>query len=454
MLTTQALNIQTVSEITKSIKVLLETGFSFVTVLGEISNLKKPHSGHLYFTLKDQTAQLSAVIFKQQLRYLEIKPADGLLVVCRGRITLYEPRGTYQLLIDSLEPHGAGQLRIAFDKLKKSLEIEGLFDQSAKQALPFLPNKVSLITSPGGAAIHDFLRTAENRFPGIPIEIIPVRVQGDCAADEIVEALTYLNHRRTSDVIVLCRGGGSLEDLWAFNEEKLARAIYESEIPIVSAIGHEIDFTISDFVADFRAATPTAAAEAVIPDKLALLRRVKRANYDLGNGLLRILGNYQYRIETQRRLLGDPSILVTNFALKLNTITKELARALEKQISVKQQRLKLCQDSLIEASPAQILMLRKQRITELSKLARMLIRLKIDRDRKQLGKASALLNSVSPLAVLARGYAIARDPKSGDVIRDSAKLSIGAKIEMILEKGGVEAEVTRIKGHKRFGTNY
>lgn len=448
MLTTHSVKIQSVAELTKSIRGLLETQFPFVTVVGEISNLRKPYSGHLYFTLKDSEAQIRAVLFKQQQRYLDINPANGLAVICRGRITLYEPRGEYQLLIDTIEAQGAGQLQIAFEKLKASLDAEGLFDQSAKQTLPFLPKKVSLITSPDGAAVHDFLKMADNRFPGLPVEIVPTRVQGDFAADEIVDALAMLNQRNDTDIIILCRGGGSLEDLWPFNEEKVARAIYTSQIPVVSAIGHEIDFTISDFVADLRAATPTAAAEAVIPDKLALREKIKRANNALGNSLLRVLDRYRLQVSTQERILGDPSILLSNFSLRLHNITIELGHALQTRLNFSRQKLEVQKNTLREANPGRILTSRKQRIVELGKLARLLISQKIGKEQDRLGKAAALLDAVSPLAVLGRGYSIALAKTSKQVIRDSHKLTIGDEVEVMLDSGSLDAEVTGIRHSK------
>ncbi|MCK4838640.1 MAG: exodeoxyribonuclease VII large subunit, partial [Desulfobulbaceae bacterium] len=352
--------------------------------------------------------------------------------------------GEYQLLVDTIESLGEGQLQIAFAKLKSSLAQEGLFDQSTKQPLPFLPNKVSLITSPGGAAVHDFLRMADNRYPGLPIEVIPTRVQGESAAAEIVEALTVLNQRKDSDVIILCRGGGSLEDLWAFNEETVARAIYASEIPVVSAIGHEIDFTISDFVADFRAATPTAAAETVIPDRLTLLARINRANYDLGNNLARIIDRYRYRIHSQQKMLGDPSILLNNFSLKLRNLQAKLGHALKNQLNVKHHRLRDLGDSLMAANPGRVLSLRKQRIDELSKLSHLLIRLRIEKERERLAKAAALLDAVSPLTVLGRGYSITLGGIDRKVIRDSSLLEVGNDIEIILAQGGITAKVTEV----------
>jgi exodeoxyribonuclease VII large subunit len=250
--------ILTVTELTKSIRGILETEFPFVTVTGEISNLRQPYSGHLYFTLKDENSQLKAVLFKTQQKYLRELPEEGQEVICRGRISVYEPRGEYQLIIDFVERLGTGELQIAFENLKLKLAQEGLFAQEAKKEIPQFPSRVALVTSPEGAALYDFLKVALQRFPSQPIEIYPVRVQGKEAAPEICEALAVLNRLKRSNVIVLCRGGGSIEDLWPFNEESVARAIFQSAIPVVSAIGHEIDFTIADFVADLRVPTPTS----------------------------------------------------------------------------------------------------------------------------------------------------------------------------------------------------
>ena len=261
-----AVRILSITEITQSITGLLEPEFPFATVAGEVSNLKRPYSGHLYFTIKDDNAQLKAVLFKQQQRYLSDLPRDGQQIVCRGRISVYEPRGEYQLIVDFLQARGEGSQQLLFEQLKKQLAEEGLFAAEHKKPIPFLPAKIALITSPDGAALYDFLKIALTRFPAIPIEILPVRVQGEEAANEIINGLALINNRKSSEVIVICRGGGSLEDLWPFNEERLARAIHASEIPVVSAIGHEIDFTIADFVADLRAPTPSAAAESIVPD--------------------------------------------------------------------------------------------------------------------------------------------------------------------------------------------
>ncbi len=291
-----ASQVQSVSELTRSIRGLLETQFSFVTVTGEISNMRRPYSGHLYFTLKDADAQIKVVLFKNQQRYLSAPLQDGEQVICRGRISVYEPRGEYQIIADFVENQGTGTLQIAFDRLKKRLDAEGLFDADRKKELPFLPEKIFLVTSPSGAALFDFLNIAATRFPGVPIVIFPVRVQGDGAAEEISRAISLLNSREKSGVIVLCRGGGSLEDLWAFNEEQVAYAIEASQLPVVSAVGHEVDFTIADFVADHRSPTPTAAAKDVLPDGEALRQHLEALQARITNGMTRKIESLRQKI--------------------------------------------------------------------------------------------------------------------------------------------------------------
>ena len=299
--------IQSVSELTRSIRGLLETQFSFVTVTGEISNMRRPYSGHLYFTLKDADAQIRVVLFKNQQKYLNAPLQDGEQVICRGRVSVYEPRGEYQIIADFVENQGRGTLQIAFDRLKKRLDAEGLFRSERKKALPFLPEKIFLLTSPSGAALFDFLGMAESRFPGVPIVIFPVRVQGDGAAQEISQAITLLNRHEKSGVIVLCRGGGSLEDLWAFNEEQVAYAISASLLPVVSAVGHEVDFTIADFVADHRSPTPTAAAKDVLPDGRALRQHIEVLQTTLTKSMARKIATMRQKIKIEQHRLGDPA---------------------------------------------------------------------------------------------------------------------------------------------------
>src|ERR671925_61165 len=268
--------ILTVSEVSERIKVVLEDTFFDIWVEGEISNLRTPSSGHTYLTLKDEHSQLRAVLFKMQRRYLRFDPKDGMLVIARGRISLYEPRGEYQLVIDYLEPKGLGALQMAFEQLKARLAQAGLFDPARKRPLPILPRCIGIVTSPTGAVIRDMLQILRRRFANLHVCIYPVRVQGDGAAEEIARAIEALNGNPGIEVIIVARGGGSLEDLWAFNEESVARAIYQSRMPVISAVGHEIDFTIADFVADVRAPTPSAAAELVVAAKDEFCGRIDR----------------------------------------------------------------------------------------------------------------------------------------------------------------------------------
>ncbi len=434
--------IQTVSELTQSIRGVLEVSFPFVTVAGEISNLRCPYSGHLYFTLKDETAQIKAVLFKPQQRYLACTPADGMEVVCRGRVSLYEARGEYQLIVDFLAEKGAGALQLAFDLLKRKLADEGLFGVERKRPLPLLPEKIALITSPSGAAVHDFLAMAEKRCAAIPVEIFPVRVQGAGAMEDIIEAITLCNQRGQNDVIVLCRGGGSLEDLWTFNEEKLARAIAGSQIPIVSAIGHEVDFTIADLVADFRAPTPTAAAEAVIPSRAQLHAQLHNLSTRLTKTVVEKLAFFRRTIEAHRKILGDPTSLLDQFRLTTDHALASLQFAFSTSLHQRQLALARLSQILASHSPQQRLEYQQQWVHELRRrLAQAMLRQQ-ERKRAALGKNAGLLHAISPLAVLGRGYSIVQQ-KNGDVVRSSAEVQLGENISITLAQGGIDCEVKK-----------
>ena len=444
--------IQTVSELTRSIRGVLETSYSMVTVSGEISNLRRPQSGHLYFTLKDPEAQLRAVLFKGQQRYLTTTPADGMEVLCRGRISLYEPRGEYQLIIDYLDAKGAGLLRIAFDQLKSRLEAEGLFDPQRKKALPFLPRSIAVITSSQGAAWHDFLTQAQKRAPGVRISLMPVKVQGEGAAEEMAEAIACLNRAEQMgqagdrdrdsawDIIVLCRGGGSLEDLWAFNEEVLARAIADSAIPVVSAVGHEVDFTIADFVADLRAPTPTAAAQMILPQWEQLRRAADEQGRRLALAMRRHLYRAGHELASAQRLLGDPGRLLIQHHLRLDHLSGELAHTLRHRLNLWHKLLNELAQSLQSHDPGRTLTLRQGRLKELALRLSFLINNHLQERRGQLGRVAGVLDAVSPLAVLSRGYAVARFP-DGRIIRSIDQLSLNDKIELTLADGVVDCRV-------------
>jgi len=302
----QSPRVYTVSTLTEEIKGLLETHFEFIWVEGEISNFRMPSSGHFYMVLKDENAQVRAVMFRPQARYLKFTPEDGMMILAQGRIGVYQPRGEYQIILDYLEPLGVGALALAFEQLKKKLAAEGLFDEAVKRPLPFLPQRVAVITSPTGAAIRDFLKVIRRRFANMEIIVVPVKVQGEGATEEMVEALKIVNDALDVDVIVLTRGGGSLEDLWAFNREELAYAIRASHIPVVSAVGHEIDITISDLAADLRAPTPSAAAELLVAEKESLKERLAEHQGRLASAFKQQLAFAQERLGLLRRHLRDP----------------------------------------------------------------------------------------------------------------------------------------------------
>ncbi|NOQ66192.1 MAG: exodeoxyribonuclease VII large subunit [Desulfobacterales bacterium] len=455
MLELQTPRILTVTELTRSIRGILETELPFVTVCGEISNLRQPYSGHLYFTLKDDSAQLKGVLFKQQQKYLRQLPEDGQQVICRGRISVYEARGEYQLIIDYLERLGTGELQIAFENLKQKLAEEGLFDQDHKKEVPAFPARIALVTSPKGAAVFDFLKVARHRFPSLPIEIFPVRVQGKEAAPEICDALATLNQRKQSDVIVLCRGGGSIEDLWPFNEESVARAIYGSAIPVVSAIGHEIDFTIADFVADLRTPTPTAAAEAIVPNRQILREHIQRLKQLLARTISQTIREKRHLINIQQRMLGDPRSLITHNLLHLDNVYSSLVHGYRRHLYTLSMQLGSLSGKLHKFNPVQQLTYKQQWTRELTRRLQSVMLQQLDKKESRLTAATTLLEAISPLGVLGRGYAVVRsghkEKPPGELIRSTRQVTVGKDLEVILQEGKLGCKVTEIKKDGRDG---
>ncbi len=413
-------SIYTVSDLTAHIRDALEGEFADVWVEGEISNLKAAASGHSYFTLKDAGAQLRAVLFRNSLRFLKFKPKDGLKVVARGKLTVYEQRGEYQVIVDYLEPAGFGALQLAFEQLKDRLAKEGLFDEARKKPLPRLPRQIGLVTSPDGAAIADMVRILRRRYENLHLLLYPVRVQGDGAAEDVVEALAYFQ-KHPVDVIIVARGGGSLEDLWAFNEETMARAIAASRIPVVSAVGHESDFTIADFVADVRASTPSAAAELVIESKAQLSRRIESLLDALVQRARYAILTRQHSVENQVRRRGFEGVrrLVRRRAQHVDDLERRLRR-LDIRVRVERgaARAADCSTRLTHA-----------------------LRLLLEQNRRRLDLAVAQVRQLSPLAVLDRGYAMVQGP-GGVLLRDSSQVRQGDRLDVRLKKGCLEAEVT------------
>jgi exodeoxyribonuclease VII large subunit len=437
----ELLHIYTVTSLTREIRERLETHFSTVWVSGEVSNLRKPLSGHIYFTLKDEGAQLRAVLFKGNHQHLRHKPQEGSQILCRGRLTVYEARGEYQIIVDYLEPLGLGALAQAFEALKTRLAAEGLFDPAHKKPLPYLPRRLALVTSPTGAVVRDFLRLLRQRFPGIEVLVYPVKVQGAEAAGEIAQALDDLNIYPEIEVIVLARGGGSLEDLWPFNEESVARAIYRSKIPVVSAVGHEVDFTIADFVADVRAPTPSAAVELVAPDKTELTRRLDR----LGASLYR---TWRRHVEAERRHLAqvvrrlpDMRRQLVDLRLNLDEQGETLARRFKRRLDERRQEVRLAGSRLFLLSPGKAVIPARQRLEQLSQRLLRSWRQNLAERRRHLDYCARHLAKLDPMSILARGYAVATRLPEGTIIRDVLEIPLGSQVRVRVAKGRMDCEV-------------
>jgi exodeoxyribonuclease VII large subunit len=437
-------HIYTVSSLTREIREHLETHFPLVWVSGEVSNLRRPVSGHYYFTLKDAEAQLRAVLFKGSHQHLRYKPEEGGQILCRGRITVYEPRGDYQLIVDYLEPAGLGALAQAFEALKTRLAAEGLFDQAHKQPLPFLPRRLALVTSPTGAVVRDILRLLKRRFPNVQVFIYPVKVQGADAAGEIVQALQDLPRYPGVEVIVLARGGGSLEDLWPFNEEMVARAIFHCPLPVVSAIGHEVDFTIADFVADVRAPTPSAAVELVVPDKFELTRRLERFGASLYRGWRRHLDGERRHLTAVSRRLPDLSRRLVDWRLRLDERAETLARRFLRHRESQNQRLHLTRSRLLLLSPRRAISDGRQRLEQLTPRLMLSRRRGQETRRRHLDYSESHLHKLDPMAILQRGYAVATRVPEGTVIRDAALVPPKAAIKVKVAKGSLDCEVLEV----------
>jgi exodeoxyribonuclease VII large subunit len=434
-------HIYTVSELNRRIKAILEQNFPFIWITGEISNFRMPSSGHFYLTLKDETSQIQTVMFRGQNQHLKFVPEDGMSVTGLGRISVFEPRGSYQVILEYLEPKGVGALQVAFEQLKKKLDGEGLFDDQYKKPLPFLPEKIGLITSPTGAVVHDILHIVRRRFPGIPLDIVPVRVQGDGAVADMVAAIELLNRLRSVDVVILARGGGSLEDLQAFNSEAVARAIFASEIPIISAVGHETDYTISDFTADLRAPTPSAAAELVVPIKGELYRKINELKYLMIINIQRYIKNYRTQVGTLRGRLVDPKKKLIDHRLKLDEDAGRLIRAMLNQIQLRRERLAWRLDKLSYNNPGFYVAKLKEKLDRMSALLQQSVRSCVSERQARLREVNAKLDSLNPTAILARGFSITRTLPGKTIVRDSASVPLGQALEIVLAEGSLTCDV-------------
>jgi exodeoxyribonuclease VII large subunit len=428
--------IYTVSQLNRETADLLSGHFLSIFVEGEISNLSIPSSGHCYFTLKDASAQVRCAMFRGQ-RKQSFKPENGKQVVVKAQVSLYEPRGDYQLIVEFMEEAGAGALRRAFDALKLKLSEEGLFSEAHKKNLPTLPKAIGVITSPSGAAIRDVLTVLRRRFAAVPVIIYPVAVQGENAKVEIAKAIATANTLKQCDVLILARGGGSLEDLWAFNEEMVARAIYASQIPVISGVGHETDVTIADFVADLRAATPSAAAEHATPDQQQWLHKVNELEIRLQQHLQRQLRQQQQKLDwlSGRLQQQHPQQKLTRNQQRLDELELRLKKVVQLRLTHDRRIIETQTARLWQCSPMSAIRRNHQQQTYLSERLITVTNNRLTQLNQRLLNASQTLHAVSPLATLNRGYALATEPISGKIIRSTEQLKVGDKLITRLAKG-------------------
>lgn len=432
-----------ISRLNQEVRGILEGNFPMIWVEGEISNIARPSSGHLYFSLKDENAQVRCAMFRSRNKLGRFSPDNGMQVIVRARVSLYEPRGDFQLIVEHMEETGDGALRRAYEILKQRLLHEGLFDPAHKKPLPALPQHIGIITSPTGAAIRDVLHVLKRRFPTIPVLIYPIPVQGASAAPEITRMIRLAARRNECDVLILARGGGSLEDLWPFNDEQVARAIYECPIPLITGIGHEIDFTIADFVADMRAPTPSAAAELVSPDMEEWLSLLQQHQKRLVFHLQNLLKQKEQRLEwlLKRIQQQHPGQRIHQRSQRLDEIEQRLYRSIRSSLRHNRTRLGEISAHLLSATPHHRI---EQHLSDCRYLSHRLLTAlqhRFEHYRQQLTTLSRTLDSVSPLATLGRGYAIVRRPVDGAVIRSYKDVNTGDEIEARLARGKLICDV-------------
>ncbi|MGB7738900.1 MAG: exodeoxyribonuclease VII large subunit, partial [Steroidobacteraceae bacterium] len=437
--------IYSISQLNAQARLLLERGLGSVWLEGEISNLARPASGHWYFSLKDESAQVRCAMFRNRSMLVRFPVKDGAMVLARGRVSLYEARGEFQVVIDHLEEAGEGALRRRFEELKRKLLAEGLFEAAQKKPLPTLPRRIGVITSPTGAALRDILHILQRRFPAVPVLIYPVAVQGEAAPREIVQALQLAAARRECDVLILARGGGSLEDLMAFNEESVARAIYACGIPIISGVGHETDVTIADFIADERAPTPSGAAERSVPDSAEYLRAFGALERSLVQALRRKLLSLRQTLQQWERSLSrlSPRARLQQHAQRLDELEQRLQRAVRARVETARVRLTNAAALLGRSSPARRLAPLQQRLEVAQRRLPGAMQRRLQVARERLERSMRTLNAVSPLATLERGYAIVTD-SGAHVVTDASTLALGVQIEARVARGSVRATVTEV----------
>ncbi len=432
-----------VSRLVREARGVLEGSFPLLWVEGEISNLAMPGSGHIYFTLKDEAAQVRCAMFRNRNRQLRFIPENGMQVLLRVRVTLYEGRGEFQLVVEHMEEAGSGALQRAYEALKHRLSEEGLFDQKFKKELPDIPTAIGVVSSPDGAAVHDIITVLNRRFPAAKVILYPVAVQGTDSAQQIAQAIFLADQRQECDLLIISRGGGSLEDLWSFNEEQVARAIFACELPIISAVGHEVDFTIADFVADVRAPTPSAAAEIAVPDTADWLVKINNYRQRLAELLIAYLKNERRHFNYLQQRLLSPQTKIEQQQQRLDRLQQQFQRAYRQLINDK--RHQLDHWSVRLKHPQQKIETQHYKIASLNDRLQQSIQNKIDNIRSNLSQQIRTLAAVSPLNTLERGYSITTESESGSVLRNVANIELGQHINVRLQQGQLRCEVKEVK---------
>jgi len=444
-------DVYTVSDLNREARYLLEENFPAVLVEGELSNIAMPASGHWYFTLKDENAQVRCAMFRGRNQYVKIKPKEGMQIQLKGKLSLYEGRGDYQLIVSSISPLGEGALRIAFDALKNKLHGEGLFNNEFKQPIPTLPKHIGVITSPTGAAIRDIISVLNRRFPSIPVTILPVPVQGNEAAPAMINAIKLANEKqgclKEIDVLIIGRGGGSLEDLWAFNDEKLARTIFDSKLPIISAVGHEVDFTIADFVADVRAATPSAAAELLSPDQDEFLAIYAAYQIQLGNILKNKVEQLRQSLNWLKKQIKHPGRRLQEQAQKLDDLEIKMRRELHFNLIQNKNIIKELTHGLIKNSPINMIREQRQQNIYLSASLHKATLKSLQDARYKFADLSRALNNLSPLNILSRGYSMTYN-SNGELMTNANSVTPGDRLRTRLHQDEIISEVLDVNKTK------
>lgn len=417
-------NVLSVSDFSRRVKHVLESNFPTVVISGEISNLAMPRSGHWYFTLKDDRAQVRCAMFRQSNQRLRFVPTEGMQILVTARVSLYEARGDFQLIVDSMEDAGVGALQRAFEKLKKRLQTEGLFAPEHKKALPEFPHCLGIITSPSGAVLHDILQVLQRRFPALPVIIYPTQVQGDDAPEQILQALAQAQQHHHCDVLIIGRGGGSVEDLWAFNNEQVARAIHQCPIPIISSVGHEVDVTICDFVADVRAPTPSAAAELLSPDQQEWLAWLQAIEQQLSKAIQRQLNSLQQQLLWQQKQLKHPGRYLEEIAQRVDSLAEKMEQHFLFHLQLQQEKLLTLHAHLQQHSPAQQLTQYQSRLDYLQQRLRHILIPYFEQQQQKIISLARELDAFSPLAILGRGYSYVKNEQH-ELIKSATQLHSG-----------------------------